>query len=157
MDTLLAKLQTHFPNLTFQPGVRFSWSPVNNQVIYNKTADKDDVVAVWALLHEVGHGLLGHNRYHSDFELVSMELAAWQQAEKLAKRYGYSIDSEHIQDCLDTYRDWLYQRSTCPTCTSCSLQIDEHTYCCFNCGGTWRVSRSRLCRAYRRKQKEILV
>ncbi len=157
MDALLAKLQTHFPALSFRPGMRFSWSPANRHVIYNETANKGDEAAIWALLHEVGHALLDHNRYSSDFELVSMELAAWKRAEKLAKEYGHNIDPGHIQDCLDTYRDWLYQRSTCPTCTSCSLQIDDHTYCCFNCGGTWRVSRSRLCRAYRRKQKELLI
>lgn len=157
MDKLLKKLRIAYPKLNFVPGSRFTWSPKTNQIIYKKDTVATDNVAVWSLLHEVGHALLGHNTYKSDFELLALEVAAWHKAEQLATDYSHTIDEEHIQDCLDTYRDWLYQRSTCPTCTSCSLQIDDKTYCCFNCGGTWRVSASRHCRPYRRKQKEVLL
>lgn len=157
MKPLLSKLRRDFPAISFVPGPRFVWSPAANQVLYKKSASEDDTTVIWALLHEVGHAVLGHGKYGSDFELVLLESAAWHQAEGLAKRYGHQIDPEHIQDCLDTYRDWLYQRSTCPTCTVTSLQTDSKTYTCFNCSTSWRVSKSRLCRAYRRKQKEILV
>ena len=156
MKPLLAKLRRDFPDLKFTAGTRFIWSPATSQVIYKKS-NLEEESAIWALLHEVGHAVLGHGKYSSDFELVKLESAAWAEAEKLAKRYGQQIDQDHIQDCLDTYRDWLYQRSTCPTCTVTSLQTDSKTYTCFNCGTTWQVSKSRLCRAYRRKQKEILV
>ncbi len=157
MDSLLAKLQLHYPTIGFKPGPRFSWSPANNQVIYKLDSEKSDKVAIWSLFHELAHALLGHNAYKSDFELLSLEAAAWHKAQELAKSHKYIISSDHIEDCLDTYRDWLYQRSTCPKCTSCSLQIDSKTYCCFNCGTTWRVSASRLCRPYRLKQKEVLI
>jgi hypothetical protein len=157
MKTLLKKLRHDFPALSFTQGPRFVWSPVTHQVLYKKSVEPDDTTAIWALLHEVGHAVLGHGKYGTDFELVQLESAAWVEAEKLAKRYDHEIDPEHIQDCLDTYRDWLYQRSTCPACTVCSLQTDSKTYTCFNCGTVWRVSKSRLCRAYRRKQKEVLV
>ncbi len=155
MDTLLKTIKKNHPNLEFVSGPRFSWSPAKNQVIY-KSDDASDV-GIWSLLHELGHALLGHKNFKSDFELLSLEAAAWYKAEELAEKYDHIIDKDHVEDCLDTYRDWLYQRSTCPYCTSCSLQIDQKTYACFNCGGTWRVSGSRLCRAYRRKQKEVLV
>lgn len=157
MDKLLKKLKYSFPDLQFEPGSRFTWSPKTRHIIYKQGSSAKDLVAVWALLHEVGHALLDHNTYKSDFELLSLEMAAWQKARSVATDFDYKIDEDHIQDCLDTYRDWLYQRSTCPTCTSCSLQIDNKTYCCFNCGGTWQVSASRLCRPYRRKQKEVLL
>ncbi len=157
MEELLNKLRRGFPQINFIAGDRFSWSPAKSQVIYNAATDKEDQFNIWSLLHELGHGLLGHNTYDSDFELLSLEAQAWYKAQEIAKDYSHTIDPEHIQDCLDTYRDWLYQRSTCPVCTSCSLQIDKKTYCCFNCGSTWQVSSSRLCRPYRRKQKEILV
>jgi hypothetical protein len=157
MEKVLRRLKKAFPNLDFEAGSRFTWSPKTNQIIYKKDSLATDNIAIWSLLHEVGHALLGHNNYQSDFELLALEVAAWQKAQLLAADYDNKIDEDHIQDCLDTYRDWLYQRSTCPTCTSCSLQIDSKTYCCFNCGGTWRVSASRLCRPYRIKQKEVLL
>ena len=157
MEKILSKLKKRFPALSFRAGGRFTWSPKTKQIIYKEDSLSTDRIAVWSLLHEVGHALLGHSTYNSDFELLSLETAAWQKAKELAPAYNQEIDEDHIQDCLDTYRDWLYQRSTCPTCTSCSLQIDSKTYCCFNCGGSWQVSSSRLCRPYRRKQKEILV
>ena len=155
MENILAKLQKAYPTIDFVAGPRFYWSPAKTQVIYN--FDSPGESTIWSLFHELGHALLGHNTYRSDFELLKLESAAWHKAKELAQPFGHAIDNDHIEDCLDTYRDWLYQRSTCPHCTSCSLQIDPKTYCCFNCGGTWQVSASRLCRAYRRKQKEILV
>lgn len=157
MQVFINKLKTNYPDLLFEPGNRFTWSPKTNQIIYRRDAKASDEMAVWSLLHEVGHALLGHKNFKTDFELLQMEMWAWQKARDLAKDYNQTIDDDHIEDCLDTYRDWLYQRSSCPTCTNCSLQIDSKTYACFNCGGTWRVSTSRLCRPYRLKQKEILV
>lgn len=150
MDTLLAKLQKAIPGLVFAPGTTFLWSPKSGHVMYRVSAP-DDTIARWSLLHEVGHALLQHHSYKSDFELLQMEVAAWEMAESIAPDFGETIDEEHVQDCLDTYRDWLYQRSTCPTCTSCSLQTDSRTYECFNCGTVWHVSTSRLCRPYRRR------
>jgi len=147
---LLNKLKSSFPDIVFEPGKTFVWSPKSGHVIYKDDLSQDDEVASWSLLHEVGHALLGHNNYESDFQLLTLEVAAWDKAKELAKQFGYKIDSEHIEDCLDTYREWLYQRSTCPHCTSASLQQDNHTYSCFNCGTVWHVSSSRMCRPYRR-------
>ncbi len=157
MVTLLKRLRLEFPALAFRAGPTFSWSPVTREVIYKETVTDDDLVANWSLLHEVGHALLEHETYDSDFHLLKLELAAWEKAQELAKRFDHSIDPEHIEDCLDTYRDWLYQRSTCPSCTASSLQTSSRTYQCFNCGTVWHVSHSRMCRPYRRKQKEALV
>lgn len=153
MDSLLAKLQTDFPDVSFQAGSMFSWSPTKQTIIYHQTAG-DEPVAAWSLLHELGHAQLAHQTYSTDFELLQLEVAAWEAARQLAGQYNYELDDNHIQNCLDTYRDWLYQRSTCPRCTNCSLQIDATTYSCFNCGTSWHVSPSRLCRAYRRTHKK---
>jgi len=153
MGPLLDKLQKHYPALSFEPGAQFIWSPDKNKVIYKQISDNTDEMAVWSLLHEVGHALLEHNTYESDFELLNLEVAAWEKAQTIAKDYGHKIDENHVQDCLDTYRDWLYQRSTCPTCTSCSLQTDSKTYTCFNCDTAWHVSKSRMCRPYRKLAK----
>lgn len=152
MQKLLAKLRTDFAELEFRPSKTFYWSPKEQVIHYRENAVDD--ASNWSLLHELSHALLKHKNYTTDFELLQMEVAAWAKAEEIAKHYQQTIDPDHVQDCIDTYRDWLYQRSTCPTCTACSLQSDHRTYNCLNCGTTWHVSASRLCRPYRRKQKE---
>lgn len=153
MEKLLQTLSKQFKGLEFVPGNVFTWSPRNNQVVYKPDASGD--VAVWSLLHEVGHALLAHQKFDSDFQLLLMELEAWQKAKELAAEHSIVIDPDHIEDCLDTYRDWLYQRSTCPACTSSSLQTDSRTYECFNCGTIWHVSDSRHRRSYRRKKETL--
>lgn len=144
---VLESLKLTYPGISFEAGNTFLWSPKNSKVIYRESAS--DEVADWSLLHETGHALLEHHDFATDFDLLLMEVAAWDKAKKLASDMGLSIDEDHVQDCLDTYREWLYQRSTCPSCTSCSLQSDKRTYECFNCGTTWHVSASRMCRPYR--------
>lgn len=149
MLALLNQLEADFPDISFRSGDVFSWSPKDQAVIY--VADRDKATdPAWSLLHELGHALLEHQTYASDFELVRLEAAAWDKATKLAQDYGISIDPEHIQDCLDTYRDWLHKRSTCPTCNTTSLQRNMTTYCCYNCNEEWHVSRTKVCRPYRR-------
>ena len=155
MIELLRELKLAYPAINFVTGPVFSWSPKTCQVIYKEAALGDELAA-WSLFHEVGHALLEHNDYFSDFQLLLLEVAAWEKAKSLAKSFNYSIDPDHIQDCLDTYRDWLYQRSTCPTCTNCSLQTNSKTYQCFKCGTIWRVSSSRMCRPYRRKTEALV-
>src|SRR6185437_9952408 len=125
---------------------RFYWSPKDLKVFY-----KLDIQPTyrWKLLHEVGHALLNHQTYQSDFELLQLEVAAWQQAEAVAQDFKIKINSDYIQDCLDTYRDWLHKRSTCPSCGTRSLQEAADRYRCFNCQTTWHVSPSRFCRTYR--------
>ncbi len=151
METLLDRLKKRYPEVGFAEGVRFSWSPTKREVIVPKEFQNIEVDK-WSLLHEVGHALLEHDDFETDFELLQLEMEAWKKAEEVAKDFEITISQDHIQDCLDTYRDWLYQRSTCPSCTNCSLQSDSKTYQCFNCGMSWHVSASRMCRPYRRKE-----
>ena len=148
VQPLVSKLQQRFTKLGFVAGGQFSWSPETNEVIYKESAEGQE--AAWSLLHETGHALLGHTTYHADFELLRLEIAAWKRAQALAADLGINIDEDHIQDCLDTYRDWLYKRSICPTCNTKALQQGDFVhYRCHNCHTTWRVTASRFARAYR--------
>lgn len=148
MQDLLTKLKTSYPELRFTPGDQFYWSPETEEIFYNQASEEEE--DAWSLLHETGHALLKHQNYQADFELLRLEIAAWQRARHLAEKLFVNIDEDHIQDCLDTYRDWLYKRSICPTCTTkCLQQSDFIHYRCFNCHTTWKVSASRFCRAYR--------
>lgn len=145
MEELLTKVSSDYPNLSFVEGTRFSWHAQKKHVSYKRNAQK----GAWTLLHELGHALLDHADYANDVELLQLEVAAWHKAEELAGNYGVKIDQDYIQDCLDTYRDWLHLRATCPGCFARSLQTSERLYHCFNCQTEWTVSRSRLCRPYR--------
>ncbi|MBP9853080.1 hypothetical protein KBC77_03790 [Candidatus Saccharibacteria bacterium] len=113
-----------------------------------------DMQECWTLLHETAHALLQHESFTSDIELLQMEVAAWHHARVLAGRFKITIDPDYIEDCLDSYRDWLHARATCPTCFERSLQTDTHTYTCHNCSAKWHVTKSRLCRTYRRKNQK---
>lgn len=142
------QLKNDYPQITFLSGDSFLWSPKEKSVTYKDTSEESES-PVWSLLHEVSHGILDHQDYDSDFELIKLETEAWQHAIKLGKSYNIDIDHEYVQDCLDTYRDWLHQRSTCPNCQNISTQQKSNNYRCFNCGSTWAVSKSRFCRPYR--------
>lgn len=152
MQALVDKLIAAYPDLKFVAGDSFYWCPESSEVFYDpsKAAQKS---APWSLLHETCHALLEHNSYKSDVELLHLEVAAWSEAIALGPQYGVRIDDEYVQDCLDTYRDWLYRRSVCPGCGTQCLQNDKTShYRCFNCHTRWHVSPSRFCRAYRRAQ-----
>lgn len=148
MHSVVDTLKKDFPELGFISNTSFYWSPGNRSIYYDST--DNSLEAIWKLLHETSHGLLHHESYATDFDLLLLEVAAWQKAAKLGDHYGFSVDEEHIEDCLDSYRDWLHARSTCPTCLANGLQTSKSRYECLNCPTTWQVSRSRFCRAYRR-------
>jgi len=145
---IINELEKMFPHLRYRSGKSFSWSPETNEIFYD--SGKSTKTHSWSLLHETGHALLGHNRYDTDLELIKLEIAAWEKAKEVATSLKITINENHIQDCLDTYRDWLYQRSVCPRCDNKSLQQETiEQYQCFNCHMVWEVTPSRFCRAYR--------
>jgi ribosomal protein S27AE len=147
LDTVAKNISELLPGITIIAGEALCWSPKTKTITYRH----DDTTSenIWGLLHEAGHASLGHVAYSSDIELLQLEAAAWEAALDLGRKTKQTIDSEHIQDCLDTYRDWLHQRSTCPRCGIVSFQETTNRYKCHNCHKTWTVSASRLCRPYR--------
>ena len=146
MEQLVRKVKRDYPHLEFVMGAGHCWSPRLGQIFY---AGKNTPASLAGLLHELGHARLEHKRYESDLELLQKEVAAWDEARQLANEYDVAIDEDHIQDCLDTYRDWFYRRSTCPKCRVAGLQQPNREYFCLNCAQTWRVSPARFCRPYR--------
>lgn len=152
MRTLVKKLRAAYPQISFVAGESFFWCPETAEVFYDDSK-ADLPSSKWSLLHETSHGLLGHTTYRTDLELLQLEVAAWTHAGGLAQQLGIEVDDDYVQDCLDTYRDWLYRRSLCPGCGSLCLQNDaSNFYKCFNCHTTWHVSPSRFCRSYRRSK-----
>lgn len=148
MRELLETLKSKYPDLRYTSNNKFYWSPETSEIFYKQSARGKQ--ARWSLLHETGHALLGHKNYQADYELLRLEVAAWERAKQVARQLNITIDEDHIQDCLDTYRDWLYKRSICPNCNTKSLQQGDFVhYRCFNCHTKWRVSANRFNRSYR--------
>lgn len=143
------RLTEDYPQFKFTPGDNENWSPKTATITYKQ--DQPIARLRYGLLHELAHAQLGHTDYKSDFELLKLEAKAWELAADIGKKYGVKIDDEHIQNCLDTYRDWLHRRSTCPACSVHGLQNALDSYRCFNCGTSWRVSKGRFVRSYRKK------
>lgn len=141
-------LSKDYPDFKFSRGQQEHWSPKNQTIIFNPRQTPERIR--FGVLHELAHALLEHKNYSSDFELLKMESEAWHLASDMGLKYGVTISQEHIQNCLDTYRDWLHHRSQCPTCGVRVLQKSAKEYHCFNCGSVWRVSSGRFVRPYRR-------
>ncbi len=146
--TLLEKVMARYPALTFTAGERFEWHPENSEIVY----DPDDPMHDARLLHEIGHAQLNHDSYDRDIGLIAMERDAWQVARmEIAPPLGVEVAGDVIHHDMDTYRDWLHDRSTCPHCQSSGIQIKKQEYKCVTCRKSWRVNEARSCALRRYK------
>lgn len=139
-----------FPEFSFAEHEVFHWSPSKNCVFYNPELLKQPQ-GMYQLLHEISHALLGHTHFGSGVELLRMETDAWEKAKQLATENNIAIDNQHIERCLDSYRDWLHMRSTCPNCQNIAAEVENNTYHCFNCFQKWTVPKNQRSRYYRLK------
>lgn len=138
---LLPKLKKDFSAFHFTRGTEFRWSPDEMRIYYNEQAHDN-----FTLLHELAHAILDHRKYTKDIGLIELERDAWEYARNtLAPVYGIVIEENIIQDSLDTYRDWLHARSTCPQCGASGLQIRKSDYKCIACSTFWHVNDARFC------------
>jgi len=145
-DSLIDTLRHAHGDITFVAGEHFEWSPSKRTITY----DPDDAYLDAHLLHELGHALLGHSGYERDIDLIAMERDAWQKAKvELADMYGVPFAGEIVHHDMDTYRDWLHERSTCPHCDSSGIQVAKHEYKCVTCRKKWRVNEARSCQLRR--------
>lgn len=143
LNSIVDRLRTSYPDIRFEFGKVYRWSPSTQTVYYANLASNEDL---FRLLHELGHGVLGHTSFDQDIELLAMERQAWLSAQNIAKTYEYVIDDEAIENALDSYRDWLHARSRCPKCPGTGVQ-DKTTshYVCILCRAQWRANDARQC------------
>jgi hypothetical protein len=141
----------YLANFTLREGEVFSWNHTACAITYNP----DDPEAVAHLLHEYGHAALNHSTYHRDIDLLRMEREAWDTAVALAATYHIALDEEIIEDALDSYRDWIHDRSLCPTCQATGIQTAPLSYRCIACSTAWTVNEARTCalRRYQTKKR----
>lgn len=139
---LLQRVRKDYPAFVFCPGELFRWSPMTKTITY----DPNEPQAPLLLLHELGHALLAHELFDRDIQLIRQESAAWEHATTvLAPKYGIAVDTTILDEQLQTYRQWLYLRSLCPSCSQTGIQTTKNTYSCMNCRCSWRVNDARQC------------
>lgn len=148
-NSFLQQIKTDYPDISFVSANRPWWDPDTRTVFYDSSSEQPN----YSLMHELGHMQANHHSYKTDLELLGIEVEAWEQAKIIASKYKIPIDQDHIEDCIDSYRDWLHKRSSCPACYQTGIQNKERVYRCPNCAATWDVSPSRFCRPYRKKQR----
>jgi hypothetical protein len=143
ITSLLKNLENNpeLAGISFSQGDEFRWDHTSKTVFYLST---DPDVASY-LLHEAGHAALSHQDYPDDINLVAMERAAWDKATALGKQYTVALSDHIIEDALDSYRNWLHSRSTCPSCGSTGIQTSYQAYECLACHTRWKVNEARSC------------
>lgn len=148
----IADIKHDFPDINFEQGDDFSWSPSRQTITHPELHSAQDFCQ---LLHEIGHAKLKHKKYSRDIALIDMERSAWEYAVKLAPQYNINLamTDDIVQDALDTYREWLHVRSVCPECGAVGLQSSTDRYSCIHCQSQWRVNEARTCQLRRYKQK----
>lgn len=154
---LLAELRRDLPDLRFRVGRKFAFRPPRTIFYVNTENGQGEQnwdfgeQKMWRMriLHEVGHAVLGHRDFATDVERLKMERAAWEKAREL---YGYyqgrfeaqkqfgvgeqdwgEWEEEVVEMELDSYRDWLHQRSKCPECGLTRYQATDGRYHCPRC------------------------
>lgn len=124
--TFLAKIKSNYPSLRFVSGKRFAFRPPKTIVV------EPDGEAL-LLLHEVGHALIGKYDFKTEVDRLKIEVLAWEKAKELCGQYGVFIDEELIESELDTYRDFLHQKSRCPDCGLTRFQTPDGIWHCPRC------------------------
>lgn len=139
MSSLIAEVSTTHPTINFTASEWFAWNPDTRTISYVENG------APARLLHELGHADLDHCAYQRDIQLLEMERDAWDRARQLASDYHCTISDDAVDDHLDSYRNWLHARSTCPRCEALGIQTDAARYTCMECAHAWRVNEARTC------------
>ena len=133
----LAQVSSDYPQFNFRPSTRFRFRPPATIYYDSSVASHFNLL----LLHELSHALLGHFSFASLAERLQCERDAWQKTAQLCQEYRLPYDSAYAEANLDTYRDWLHQKTRCKTCGSTCLELDQHQLFCPFCQKTIKISR----------------
>lgn len=138
--TFVEYLKNTYPDFKFAYGKRFKFCYPNRISLENPNFSTVPY-QIFALqtLHELGHAICKHKDYTIDVSRLKIECEAWETAETVYKKLpkdlkdGFSWDTDYIEDSLDTYRDWLHQKSKCKNCGLTRYQTKDGTYHCPRC------------------------
>lgn len=148
--SLLTRIQRDYSDIHFSKAELFKWSP-SEKTVYFCISDFSNEEEISQFFHELAHAVLSHQEYRYDIELLQIETAAWYKGIELAENYDIKLNVAYAEECIDTYRQWLHSRSTCPDCHQNGVQKSKNTYQCINCRCSWRVNGAKLCSLKRYK------
>jgi hypothetical protein len=140
-SSTINRITLAFPNLSFVSAQTFMWSAHKKIVFFDPKRVKTPK-GIMGLLNEIGHATLEHQNFEYDIDLLKMEVGAWQKAQKIGHGFEIVISPKHIDECLESYRLWIFKRSRCPQCQNTGIQINATNYRCFMCANVWRVARN---------------
>lgn len=128
-----------FPEFSFRPGKKFKFRPKKTiyyipPEIFETETEKNPLETFPLLLsHELAHASLKHFSYSTNLERLKIELAAWEETKKICKKFEIPFSEELMNLELDTYRDWLNQKSLCKTCGLTRFETPDGIYFCPRC------------------------
>ncbi len=134
----LIELKAMYPQYKWTLGNRFKYKPEKTIIIDQNEAISMPYFALLTL-HELGHALSNHRDYKTDVERLRIESEAWQRAKREIEKhenwnkYGIKYDEDFAENELDSYRDWLHQKSKCKKCGLTRYQTTDGVYHCPNC------------------------
>lgn len=131
----LMSLKEEYPDFSWRLGSRFKYKPEKTIFI---DAEEPIPMPYFALLtlHELGHALSRHKDYNTDIERLRIESEAWQRAKheiEAHPNWGVEYDEDFAEGELDSYRDWLHQKSKCKKCGLTRYQTADGIYHCPQC------------------------
>ena len=132
-QAFVQKISEQYPNLRLKQGKKFTFRPPRTIFYEEKGTGLSLNEYKLSLLHELGHALLKHRNFPTDAERVKMERAAWERARELCTECSVDYEEEWVEEHLDTYRDWLHQKSLCPVCGLTRYQTMDGEYHCSFC------------------------
>lgn len=127
-DALLERLKVDYPDFCFRKGKKFAFRPPKTISI-----GPEEPFDSLLLMHELGHAISGHQVFRTDAGRLKMEREAWEAARGLCSKYNIDYDESVVERELDTYRDWLDQKSRCPFCKLTRFQTPDGEYHCPRC------------------------
>lgn len=130
MNKFCEQLREEYPNLCWRVGKKFAYRPPRT-IVVEQNFEQDCYNLL--VLHELGHALCEHKNYGTDAERLKMERQAWEKARELAKKYEVEYVEELVEEKLDSYREWLHQKSTCKRCGLTMYQKRNGGYFCPQC------------------------
>lgn len=131
----LDAIKRDYPEFTFRPGSKFLFRPKKS--IHYLEADENFRLL---LLHELAHALLGHFSYEKSLERLQIERDAWEKTRELCKKHSIAFDESIAETELDTYRDWVHQKTLCKTCGLTCLEVSPESLYCPFCQKTFKRS-----------------